>query len=601
MNSDNLSSSQTSNPSSNSPFRISANSQKHSSLHHLAPQLLSKTPTSLDDQEIPHKPIKQQLKCLRNLIFCVPSTKHFWRDEFESTDKTSDIKRLKKNAKLMQNTKTLTNLSLSLKTVTFFDLTYALSRLQYLQNITILDLKITNEKHLTAPNVKILSHAITRLKNLTTFSFETPERLPAPSELIDELCLALRCLHSLSNLTFAFNSPWDLDDSHLKKLTLYLSKLDKLQSLGFRFLRSTKITNTGLQPLFLTLKNLPLLENVRIHLIGCNGCSVATFNDLFSSLATCMSLKKLDIDIKTDSGCDLNTIEPLSLGLNLLNAPSLRELSLAPYTNFTDSGLTQLSQALLRFSSLKILTINFSGGLCITDQGFCQLSYFLQALTSLSTLSLLNVGSCRLWWAIDVLSQGIAGLIQLQNLSLGFTGCFGQKSTTVQNLSSSLRKLKGLKQLKLILDYCSFFDDVDIALLAKGLEELEELSSLYVDLGHIEGLTNQGLKSFVSSFSSFSKLNHLTFSLSANGTNDDVSKIIASSLQNLPALSSVDLSFRCVEETSYNEGFGVLCDALQNLGSVRKINLEVKGTEFAKEKIKSLGKVKSVTATWLPF
>ena len=395
------------------------------------------------------------------------------------------------------------------------------------------------------------------------------------------------------------------------------------------FNRSTEITNIGLQPLSETFKNLPLLSDISLHLSNLQRCSASTFNDLFSGLETCKYLEKLDFFITPDPNCDLKSIEPLSLGLNLLNPLSLREITLKLYKDFNDYGMTELSRALARFSSLKTLSIEFPHDPSISDRGLSQLSSALQTIISLSTLSLVTLQSCQASQAqspppqnlgfgfqgqpfsfssfpqsdelsrpIDLISQGLAPLEELENLSLDLAGCFGEKFTTIQTFAQSLQNLKSLKKLNLNLAVCRFMEDEDITLLTQGLETLKELTNLELDVRHIQTLTNQAVITLMSSFSNLPKLNHLTLKLGTNKTDDNVLKIIAQSLKSLPVLDSLNLDFPCISESSYNEGLRVLCSSLESLVSLREIALELKATNPALKIIKGLQKLKPVTMTW---
>jgi len=210
----------------------SINSQQNNLLHDIPPQIFSKIPTTLSSMHIPRQSTKHQPKHIRKLKVSPPSTQSFWEILSEFQSRTTDEERLKKTSEILQKTKILKDLSISLNTITPFDLTYGLSRLQYLQSISTLDLKISRENHLTPPNIKIIYHTLASLRNLTRLSIELSELSEAPFELIDSICFALRRLTPLAHLLIKFNSLWGFDDSHVKRLALHLKKLSQLQSLA---------------------------------------------------------------------------------------------------------------------------------------------------------------------------------------------------------------------------------------------------------------------------------------------------------------------------------------------------------------------------------
>jgi len=223
--------------------------------------------------------------------------------------KKQETQAFKKNIRFLQTNKKLTYLSLALNPETSFDFHFLLSRFQYLQSVSTLDLNITDREHLTVPNIRILSFIIANLKNLTAFYFQHPENFQVSFKLIDAIFFALKRLSSLSRLTLKFNSHREFGDAHIQKLALHLTKLPKLHSLIIYIQNSTEITNTGLQPLSLAFKNLPSLSEVSIQLLYSPSSSASTFQELFSGLATLKFLKKLELFIRPDSGCYF--IEPI--------------------------------------------------------------------------------------------------------------------------------------------------------------------------------------------------------------------------------------------------------------------------------------------------
>jgi len=141
-------------------------------------------------------------------------------------------------------------------------------------------------------------------------------------------------------------------------------------------------------------------------------------------------------------------------------------------------------------------------------------------------------------------------------------------------------------------------EDQDVTLLTQGLEALKSLTSLEIDVRHIQTLTNQAVTTLMSSFSHLPKLDHLTLKLGWNKTDDHVPKILADGLKSLPALYSLDLTFQDSSEPNHRKGFEALCGSLENLVSLRKIALELKNTEVTRKAVKALQKAKSVVITW---
>jgi len=574
--------------------------EQDSSRENLSQHSLSSKTEYIKTSQIPHQLTKKHAKNLTKLDFILERIRYYKFPRRAGPPEITDIQIRKKTPRLLQGNKKLVYISVGLDAETSFDLIHDFTRLKYLQNIKTLDLNIADGKYFTLPNIKLLSSILPNLKNLTTLSLQFPKNLQIPLKLIDRVFLALKRLGSLSRLTVKFNSRQGFGDAHMQKLALHLSRLSKLQGIVINIKNSIEITKTGIQPLSYALKKLLFLSKVSIKLPSSSGSSVKTIHGLFSALATLNLLKELELSLRPDSDYDCNQLEPISLGLHLLNAPSLREISLELYPTLNDFGITELSKILTRFSSLKALSLDFSRNCIFSDIGIFRLRSALRTMTSLSSLSLSRFGHSKLLQGIELVSEGIVFFTQLKSLSLDFTCCPGKKYTTIETFSYNLQKLKGLKELNLNFAIYRFLKDEDFPLLAQGLETLKDLISLTINLNQVQ-LTNEGLKSLVSSFPGLLQLAHLTLKLHCNKTDGDALKIIARGLQSLSSLYSFNLLFFPLSSSNYNEGFEVLCETLQHLPSLKEIHFEANTTEFAGEKIRSLERVKCLTAKWYPF
>jgi len=338
---------------------------------------------------------------------------------------------IKKPSKIFKTQDVISRASYSLDNRTAFQNAYFSSMVKSL-SASLSSFELEEWDQINEERSKVISKSLASLKNLRDIDIQFYFcQFPAPNDL-HSLFKRLSYFKKMDQLTFATLQCYSFEPRHLNALCSSLIRSTQLQSLDLTFDGDDQLLNT----LIPVLSRLTSLKKICLNLEGENQIQAETIIKLFMALSTRKSL--IDITLlmySCEIACENTSLEPFAEGLQYLNPSSITKLSLHLFQNLTSEGLTKISQALSKFTSLEKLRIDVPDSPEITNKGLAQLSATLKGLISLTSLTLSFSGFT------DDLALALKSLSKLIHLKLSFQHPHPSRDQ-IRQLSSSITALK---------------------------------------------------------------------------------------------------------------------------------------------------------------
>eukprot|EP01017_Pseudomicrothorax_dubius_P028996 TRINITY_DN3492_c0_g1_i12.p1 TRINITY_DN3492_c0_g1~~TRINITY_DN3492_c0_g1_i12.p1 ORF type:complete len:832 (-),score=90.67 TRINITY_DN3492_c0_g1_i12:50-2545(-) len=345
---------------------------------------------------------------------------------------------------------------------------------------------------------------------------------------VSHIAKAISVLKDLKSLTLGFASCVRITSSYLDELAVIPQNCTKLTEVVLD-LRNNRISPTAVKQAFNSFESLKNLVRFSVGLRGVNA-------NIVTAVSALESVTELSLDL---GGIPDEHMISLSEAIQGKKRLSSINISLRPYTNITDFGLSALLNGISTILALSELDLNFMSPGIVSSKTLESLGGLLKKCSSIATLN-----------------------FQFQSTNHSNSGFFA--------LSEGLRALKQAKHISLTISKDSISDET-AALIVNAISHQRQLSKLVLCFpmcGYIRDRTFQGICSILNCNSSISKLE---ISLSETQFSDDAAKMFASGLNSLVDLTEILLD---ISQTNVSEN-GVICvlDCLLSLGKLRRLNL----------------------------
>jgi hypothetical protein len=444
-----------------------------------------------------------------------------------------------------------------------------------LNKVTILTLTFDTSKWVTHRGFEKIALAMAGLKNLTALHFHAHECRNVNNSFWNYFSATLSN-YNLNELDLAFTSEEVQNDDELKMqdkdfiiLLEAIAKQKKLETLTLNLQKYAWIRrNTGAYRLTEILGGMYTLKNLSLFLSYANGDLL--YDDVWLRLGyefnKMIHLKTVALDFYGGAIRD-EGIEAICNGLRERKLTRLHLNFKALIDSYqSDKAFEYLGDFFVTQTTLEHLHFDFTGAHKITDQGFNDLFTSFEKLTKITTLvlhigkfdslGLTNDSWLQLakvlsgWKALTTLSLQIGSSIYNTN-SLEDSG-FKQITETFKSMTN-LTTLRFIASNLLKLTPEAYVD------FGKNIAPLTKLTSLKLNFGGNEGLTDALLENIAVALPALSQLE--TFTINAERSMTTTDKGLGSLLDGLirlPLLTHVTLFF--------NEVNGMTDDGLNKLG-----------------------------------
>lgn len=422
----------------------------------------------------------------------------------------------------------------------------------------------------------------------------------------ESVCQSIRGRTSLKHLSLLFGfltdycyGTKDVTVTKIKQISGALKTLSSLQTLSLDFHRCRSVTDEGLSELSQALKIIPSLRKLRLCFAGCSEI--------------------------TNMG-----IESLCKGLRRLESLEMISLNIKECPKIDDPGLQNLGQAFKKLVSLKNFELNLSEKLPSEDDQeewtrpkIDRLNPGLRAELALANLApglkalRLDFSGCPVRKLNNVILENIGGslkkLISLKEIDLNFAACEAFSAFEMIQIQKILRSLPCLENISLDLTRCGVLTDLAIDGLVQDLRSLQSLKSLYLDLSQCFLITGPGIGQISQRLGQLTMLTDLSLHFSGFGRISDENglKNLYVCLENLTSLRSINLSLRrwSGKEFQTNRGKVDLGSALKKLKLLQNISLsfsncgqiDKKGVQNLCAGLKSRNSLQSLSLDLSPF
>jgi len=475
---------------------------------------------------------------------------------------------------------------------------YFSSKIKNLRALSSLKLELYGDATFRKP-LKFAIKSLASLKELTDFQIRFIFYDLTDSRELHKLFKRLRTLKKLTSFSFEMVSCVRFKASDFKTFFSYLSKFTQLQALKLSFSNSIQDNNQCFHALIPALSSLKSLSQIDFNIGGIGSLQAENLFKLFMTLGNMKWLTDLTLGLEDCEIINKNPApEPLSKSFQYLNASSIRKISLRPYIE--NESLVHISQALKKFTSLKILTLNLSDSQQITNHDMTGLSSALSQLVSLDSLTIAVSSYVQTRITVQSVASALKSLQNLVHLKLVCNGLRTTDHEQILLFSSSLKALKSsLKFLDLDFSKQLSISDLTIQDLAEAVKELVLLKHLSLAFNRISAVTSKGLGAISFAVQNLSNLSHLALSFWNNKGINDMSTL-AHVLRHIAALYSVDFNFgRCKNLKLEGNDLKSLFDALREVNHVGEISLNIPRSQEVEEEVKRLKLKKSVNISYL--
>ena len=503
----------------------------------------------------------------------------------------------------------LEDLSIDLSQVHFMpneSLIYFGKLVQRLSNLQSLYLAFTDRERLTDIGILSLAKSMPflSLKKLT-LDFSGCEKISDNG--ITHICKSIVRYKGLEMLNLRFMNCKKISDESVALLVEVVSLLNSIKSVDFCFI-GCKVTDAGL----LELSNLSYrkkqITDLEIDLSLCDKVSVNGVAKLGQSLLTYENLLKLNfgfcqksttkgyvssIFIKRNSEC-INLFVFFSKLTNLTQF----KLRFSPGFSFTDTEFQELGRCFSGMKNLKILSLEFPWSPYLTGTGVFELGQSISSLSSITDFSLdFYHGKLITDDAIKGITQFISKNDKFKTLSIQCYKCKQITDNSLISISYALLTNFNLRYLNINFALCSKISDKSMSQLASSLPQLTKLNYLYLNFALWKYSDMHNVLSAVE--------NRLKLDLVGSNITDKGFSNVADGIAQLTQLCEIgiylndvnsiaDLTLNSISRAcSVNKGLNKLQLALQGTkisnDSTKQLGLSLKSLANLKEVFLSLG------------
>ncbi len=303
---------------------------------------------------------------------------------------------------------------------------------------------------------------------------------------------SFRGFPTLSALDLSVGSNQMLDKRDLTEICISLIRLKSLSRLHLNFSSvNENLTNQAIISLGHALKTLTNLVDFKLDTSECLKINHAAWSSLFQDMGSLIELTNLSLNFSNCKGITEHEFQQLSLSLTEMKFLIFLELDFA-YCHLHDATLQNLGFVLKNLRNLQVLTAVLYGNKKINSKGFLSMSSGFSEAQSLTEVnlnvdpSILPEGAdkrCSLVHCLHgakflksvkiessmcseaqllALSSHLVELEHVPCIKLHFLGGDGISPNTKAAFTKNMRKLSGLKEFELLVDYNRlnvWFDD----------------------------------------------------------------------------------------------------------------------------------------------